>query len=220
MRVLFVSDVHKTYRPSEASAVEWLLSLIDSLRPDALISAGDWDEGVTEDDFLRIASRTRLVTIYGNHENFAVITKFAVGDGEVIDLSGLKVAGVNGLIGEGRKIYELPPSRFRGIVRGLKRIAGRLDLFVAHQPPYIPEVYPWVEEDEAGKLMLWALQELKPRLFLNGHMSAGCYSYYELPFGTKYLRVDSSQRERCYALLEERRTAVFRDGEEVFSFPF
>ena len=220
MRIIFVSDVHKTYRVPEVNAVEWVISLIDSLRPDALISAGDWDEGVTEGDFLRIASKTRLVTVYGNHENFAVITKFAVGDGEVMDLGGLKVSGVNGLIGDGRKIYELPPGKFRGVVRRLKKSVGRLDLFVAHQPPYLPEVYPWAQEDEAGKLMLCALQELRPKLFLNGHMSAGCYSYYELPSGTKYLRVDSSQREKCYAVLDDNRVVVFRDGEEVFSFPF
>mgnify|MGYP001772801840 CR=1 FL=1 len=74
------------------------------------------------------------MTVYGNHENFVVVTKFAVGDGEVIDLGGLKVAGINGLIGEGKKIYEMSPRRFRGVIRRIKRSAARLDLLVAHQP--------------------------------------------------------------------------------------
>ncbi|EWG06380.1 MAG: hypothetical protein ASUL_09839 [Candidatus Aramenus sulfurataquae] len=228
MRFLLVSDVHKSYRfykgYDESVAVEWLLEIIDNTEPQILISAGDWDEGMTSEDFGRIISKVKLLTIYGNHENFPIIKNYAMPNGKVFEFGGLKIAGINGLIGE-NSIKGIPvttQTQFMNAVYRIKNSVSKLDILITHQPPYIPDIYPKMRVDDYNELVFEAVEELKPRLFFNGHVTAGCYSYYQFPSGTKYLRVDSSQIYRCYGLLEseENKVTVYRDDEEMFSLTF
>lgn len=224
MKILLVSDIHKSYRfykqIDETIAIDWLLYIIDKEKPDVLISAGDWDEGVTEEDFYEIERRVKLFTVYGNHENFPIIKPRAMVDGKIYEIGGLAIAGINGLIGEG-KIFNIPPDKAENIARKIKRKLNnkRLDILIAHQPPYLPEVYPDMREDEGSVLMYKIMEELRPRIFFNGHMTGGPYSYYELSF-TKYLRVDSSQVYKCYAILdiETKEITIYRDDEKLMTF--
>lgn len=216
MKFLLVSDVHKSLKYRELGAVDWLLGIIDEVKADVLISAGDWDEGMSDYDFQRIISKVKMFTVYGNHENFSIITRYAIPDGKVFEVGVLKIAGINGLIGDGKKVYEITPNKFSRIVKRLKGTV--IDILVTHQPPYLPEAYPYMEYDEAGRMMLEAIETLRPKLFFNGHMKGGCYTFYEFPFKTKYFRVDSSQSYKCYAVLEGEEVKVFEDGEEVFKF--
>ncbi len=124
----------------------------------------------------------------------------------------MRVSGFNGLI-EHDEDYGIPPGRF---MRILDKIKG-VDVFVTHQPPYIPELHPNMRDNEPAILMMQALERIRLRLHFSGHMTGGCYSYYEFKWG-KYLRVDSSARFRCYALTDERDVAVYQKGEEVFRF--
>ncbi|QIW22840.1 metallophosphoesterase [Sulfolobus sp. S-194] len=210
--ILLISDLHKSLDSlEEMESVKWLLSILDELEPDYLISAGDWGEGMSRDDFSNILSRTRLITVYGNHENFSIIKSFSIRDGQIIRVGNMRITGINGLIGE-NKDYGIKPEKFLRIISKLRDI----DILISHQPPYLPEIYPKMRYNEAAELMLQALEEVKPKLHFNGHMTGGCYSYYEFEWG-KYLRVDSSSRFRCYAVIDKDVT-VYQRGEEVFSF--
>ena len=40
-RILFISDLHFTARLHEQDQEEWLMALVDDIKPDVLISAGD-----------------------------------------------------------------------------------------------------------------------------------------------------------------------------------
>jgi len=228
MRFLLVSDVHKSFNfykgYDESVAVEWLLEIIDKTEPEVLISAGDWDEGMTPEDFRKINSKVKLFTIYGNHENFPVIETYAMPNGKVFEVGGLKIAGINGLIGE-NSIKGIPlttPTQFMNAIYRIKNSVPKLDVLITHQPPYIPDIYPKMRADDYNELVFEAIEDLKPRLFFNGHMTAGCYSYYQFPSGTKYLRVDSSQIYRCYGILEseENKVTVYKDNKEIFSLNF
>lgn len=227
MKLLFVSDLHKSLKPfkgvDESGAVQWLLDLIDAERPDALLSAGDWDQ-VSEDDMRSITSRTELVTVYGNHENFPVIEGYSLRQGQILDLNGIRISGINGLISdEESKPYHISTSKVKRWVEKIKRRLGndRLDILLAHQPPYLPELYPQMSYDTYAVFMMKVIEELKPILFLNGHMS-GCYSYTVLSLGgvqVNYLRVESSQVYKCYGIIDinEGKMEVFRDGEPIFT---
>jgi len=57
---------------------------LDKLNPEYLIGAGDWGEAMTVDDFSEILTRTRLITVSGNHKNFAIIKNLSIRDGEVV----------------------------------------------------------------------------------------------------------------------------------------
>jgi hypothetical protein len=209
--ILLISDLHKTLKSAEeADSVKWLLGLLETVRPEVLVSAGDWGEAMTVDDFFQIASRVRLVTVYGNHENFPAVRSFVLRDGEVVEVGGFRIAGVNGLVCGGGE-YCTPPGRFRRVVSRV----GSVDIFVSHQPPSAP--YPQLEGDEAAELMMWALEKIRPRLHLGGHMTGGCFTYHNFSWG-KHLRVDTSARHRCYAVLEGRTVTVYQRGEEIYTF--
>ena len=211
--ILLISDLHKSLDSiEEMNSVKWLLNVLDELKPDYLIGAGDWGEAMTADDFSEILARARLITVYGNHENFAVIKNLSIRDGQVVRVGELRVSGINGLIGYDED-YGIPPGRFMRIANKIKGV----DVLVTHQPPYIPELYPNMRVNEPAILMRQALERIRPRLHFSGHMTGGCYSYYEFEWG-KYLRVDTSARFRCYALTDGRDVTVYQKGEEVFRF--
>ncbi|WP_252897083.1 metallophosphoesterase family protein [Metallosphaera hakonensis] len=137
MKFLLVSDLHKSYKSfkgqDESVSVEWLLGILDETKPDFLLGAGDWGEGVTPEDISRIISKVQLLTVYGNHENFPLIKPHSLPDGKVVQRGGLKIAGVNGLIGEGKREYMIAPDDFVHTVKKIKRV-GEVDVFLAHQP--------------------------------------------------------------------------------------
>ena len=94
-----------------------------------------------------------------------------------------------------------------------------LDLLIMHQPLYLPDQYPRMKNDKYSIIALNTVKLLKPRLLLNGHMTGGCYSYGKYEWGS-YLRVDSSQRSKCYAILntDDMSVRVFRNGNEEYVF--
>ncbi len=228
MRFLLISDIHKTHSLykgyDESVAVEWLLKIIDKTKPEVAVSAGDWDEGITVEDLRKIKSKVKLLTIYGNHENFSLIKNYAMSNGKIFEINGLKIAGINGLIGEKdvKKMYFTTPSEFMNAIHMIKKSVAKLDVLITHQPPYLREIYPNMREDSYSRMVFEAVEDLKPRLLFNGHMKADCYSYYQFPSGTKYLRVDSSQSCRCYGILDSgnNQVTVYEDKNEVFSLNF
>jgi predicted phosphodiesterase len=96
---LLISDLHKSLDSmEEMNSVKWLLDVLDELNPEYL-GAGDWGEATVADDFSEVLTRTRLIMVYGNHENFAIIKNLSIRDGEVVRVGELRVSGINGLIG-------------------------------------------------------------------------------------------------------------------------
>ncbi|AFZ69934.1 putative phosphoesterase, ICC [Caldisphaera lagunensis DSM 15908] len=229
MKFLLVSDIHKSNKMfkgiNEYFAIEWLLNLIDDIKPDVLISAGDWDEGMSENDFIEIERKVTLITIYGNHENFPLIIPRSIQNGKIYDFEGLKISGLNGLIEVGRtkknnESHYLTTDDAINIARKINRKlkGSKLNIFISHQPPYLPDLYPNMRKSESSIVMLKLVEMLRPSLFFNGHMTGGCYSYYEFPNGTKYLRVDSSQQFKCYAILTDLTIDVYEEKRKIFSF--
>ena len=131
------------------------------------------------------------------------------------------MSGINGLIGEEDGLYTISIDRFMNVIDKVKRRIGRPDIFIMHQPPYLPDQYPWMRQDKFSEAALEAVNILRPRLLLNGHMTGSCYNYGKYEWGT-YLRVDSSQRYKCYAVLtiSNSRIKVFNDGEPQQDMPF
>jgi predicted phosphodiesterase len=126
--ILLISDLHKSLDSmEEMNSVKWLLDVLDELKPEYLIGAGDWGEAMTAEDFSENLTRARLITVYGNHENFTIIKNLSIRDGEVVRVGGLRVSGINGLIGHDRD-YGILPGRFMRVVNKIKGA----DVFVTH----------------------------------------------------------------------------------------
>jgi len=236
LRLLFVSDIHmnlKGYKGTDESyAMIWLNELIDEIKPNVLLSAGDWDKDVTPNDFSIISSKVKLITIYGNHENFNIIKDYSIKDGKVIKLDNITISGINGLLkdkmpflGKYDDEKNIIKSYLKEINQKIKKHANKLDIFISHQPPYLPEVYQGMVNDIYNQAILDFIMELRPRLYLNGHMKP-CYSFYEFSSGTKYLRVDSSQSCKHFAIIDTENFEVKvyydnkRNFEEILSFKF
>jgi predicted phosphodiesterase len=123
-----MSDLHKSPDSmEEMNSVKWLLDVLDELKPNYLIGAGDWGEAMTAEDFSEILARARLITVYGNHESFTIIKNLSIRDGQVVRVGELRVSGINGLIGHDED-YGIPLGRFMRIVNKIKGV----DVFVTH----------------------------------------------------------------------------------------
>ncbi len=76
-KVLIISDLHyerMVFRGvDESKAFEWLLSIVATHKPKILLSTGDWGRALTPADMHVLNSMTKVLTIYGNHENMQAL---------------------------------------------------------------------------------------------------------------------------------------------------
>ncbi|WP_157092454.1 metallophosphoesterase [Thermococcus chitonophagus] len=42
-------------------------------KPDLILSAGDWDRGISREEFEELLKEVPVLSIYGNHENVEVL---------------------------------------------------------------------------------------------------------------------------------------------------
>ncbi len=109
-RILFISDLHFTARLHEQDQEEWLMALVDDIKPDVLILAGDWDELADVIFFRNLVRKVHVLTIFGNHENLKTLqsvsnsllnnTGILMPDFTPIDLKekfGFTIIGVSGI---------------------------------------------------------------------------------------------------------------------------
>ncbi len=99
MRILAVSDFH--------GALGWLPEALDRLRPDLLLSPGDWgDPGeVTEASFAPLLERAPILTVWGNHDDRDLLARLRnrngapvlLSPGEEREIEGMVVAGMSGI---------------------------------------------------------------------------------------------------------------------------
>ncbi len=221
-KILFVSDLHYTPYHNEGDQGEWLLKRIDEVRPDVLISAGDWDELATAEYLSTITQKVPLLTIYGNHENMpALLTvknpllrnmKVLLPDYRIVDLSeefGFKIVGVSGIwSGKRRSRRGVPRKKGDEFITRAREFYEKyhlekfdIDILLIHDVPNIPE-YSRMITMHAGTVQVREMIELfKPKLVLNGHVHISEYTFAMLDYGGYYLRVDSSKKHRGFAVI-------------------
>jgi len=136
--------------------------------PDVVLGAGDW--GDCEDySFLE---GQEVITVYGNHDKVYELKKYAkVLDGDVVELGGLKIGGVSGIVspkGTPSK-SNTPRKRPEEFVKVAERIKG-VDLMVMHEAPYMPMVFGKMWRSVGPLTALTAVQEVKPKVLVVGHL--------------------------------------------------
>ncbi len=236
MRVVIVSDVHyaKGFRGDvdESRAWRWLLSVVDMHGPDLLVGLGDWGEDVGEEEFRELLERVRVWSIYGNHENMEILKRMcnALGDrcepvlfedGEVREFGGLRFGAINGVIALRRREKRgVPRKSLEEFVEIAKRLRGRIDVLLIHESPKLPlPEYSFMAEDGRAQAVEAAIREAMPRIVFCGHLHIEKpYTIHRLDFGALYVRIDSSQRHRCYAVLDTNSLVIeiWRDGERIY----
>ncbi len=217
MKILVISDLHYDNRVfrgvDESKAWEWLLSIVDYHKPDLLLSCGDWGLAVNLDEFYELLNKVIVLTIYGNHENMYVLEPLynvrsheylpvLMRDGEIYRFGDLKISGINGIISVKKKVRKgVPrktPQEFMEIAEKLK--GKGIDILLIHETPFLPELFPFMRNTIASRTVLKAIEIVKPRIVVNGHMHSGGYKIYDFSFGCRYVYIDSSQAQRYYLI--------------------
>jgi len=233
VKVLIISDLHYNNRVfrgvDESVAWSWLMTIIDYHRPDLLISLGDWGEAINEAEFYELLKKVRVWSIYGNHENLEVLKKMynvitdsyepvLMGDGEVREFNGVRFGGINGIVALRCRLRKgIPRKRPGEYVEIAKSLAGKIDILLLHDSPWLEEYRGMIARDERTQAVAIAIYEARPKIVFCGHLHLSPYTIYRFDYGTLYVRIDSSQKHRCYAVLNinNKKIEIWRDLEIV-----
>jgi len=228
MKIMIISDLHYDSRNSSKSW-EWLVDIVDYHKPNLLIGLGDWGEAVNEAEFYELLRKVRVWSIYGNHENLNVLKNaynvlsgyhepVLLSDGEVREFSGLRFGAINGIIALRRREKKgMPRKRSEEFIAVAKRLSGKIDILLLHDSPWLEEYKGRIAHDERTIAASIAVYEARPKIVFCGHLHLSPYTIHRFEYGTLYIRIDSSQKHRCYAILypNNMKVEIWIDDREV-----
>ena len=211
MKILFLSDLHyhlpgkPFHEIDESVAFSWLEEVVETEKPDLILSAGDWGVLATPGMFRRILMSASLYTVYGNHDSDETLKAIMnldlspclLKNGRPRVIGGiLRVGGIGGNFGLGRRWYHVRHEQFPLLTEQLA--ARGLDMFITHEPPelYAPDRkvrFGWAEVTRA-------VEKVRPKLHLCGHFH--CDSILAKLGPTVILKLDSSQTRKQYAVAD------------------
>jgi Icc-related predicted phosphoesterase len=227
--IMVVSDLHyeKTYHHGiwEGDALDWLLRMIRSRKPSTLIALGDLGHAWTMNDWKELTEAVPAHAIYGNHDNMEVLrtaknrdaTKVLAEDGEVRTIGGLRVGFINGIMAKKGKLkVKDGVTRLSGddFLNAAMKMKG-IDILATHASPNLPEYGDRYSPTPEFEILDEIIRDVSPSLAVSGHLK-GPYTLSKLG-STTVLRIDSSPKERHYALVESetRRIEIMHDHELV-----
>ena len=213
MKILFLSDLHYNLpgKPfhgiDESVAFSWVEEVVETEKPDLILSAGDWGVLATPGMFRRILMSALLYTVYGNHDSYETLKAIVnldqspclLEDGRPRVIGGiLRVGGIGGNFGTGRRWHHMRHEQFSLLAEQLA--ARGLDIFITHEPPELcaPDrkmKFGWAEVTKA-------VEKVGPKLHLCGHFH--CDSILAELGPTIILKLDSSQTRKQYAVADYR----------------
>jgi Icc-related predicted phosphoesterase len=172
MQVLAFSDLHGEF--------DLAIRACTRLRPDLLLCVGDWgDPGeVSEEDLGQFLGVCPVLTTFGNHDPLELLarttnqdgTPILLGQGEVRDVGGLRVAAIGGIWA---KSHRMPYYVTDGdVAEASARAAacGPVDLLVTHGCPVgLADLTPSGRHG-GQRCFLEAFKAIAPRLHLCGHL--------------------------------------------------
>ena len=172
MRLLAISDLH-----GELDAA-W--RAVEVARPDVLLCCGDWGdpEEVSLSDLERFTERLPVYTVFGNHDDLAVIqawenrdgTPVLLPDGEVVHVAGLALAGISGIWAKSNRMpfYITDDQVAEAAQQAARR--GPVDILLTHGCPSGVADLTWQNRHGGQACFLKAFDTLRPRLYLTGHL--------------------------------------------------
>lgn len=171
MQIIAISDLHGEMTPAK--------ELVTIYKPDILLCCGDWgDPGQVEKvDFEALAAQTYVLSVFGNHDDLDLLKSLQNTDGspvllnnaEIRDISGIKIAGINGIWAKShRNPWYITDEEI--IAAGEALEDKSIDILLTHGCAV--GLCDIVAEGRHGGQMsfLEAVQKVKPRLYLCGHL--------------------------------------------------
>ncbi len=229
---MIISDLHYNRRVfkgiDESRAWEWLLALVDYHKPGLLISLGDWGEDINSEEFYELLRRVRTWSLYGNHENLELLKQLynvevsryervLFEDGEIREFNRIKFGAINGIVAMKKKVKKgVPRKTPEEYLEAARKLANKIDVLLLHESPKLPiEEYEFIIDDYRTETTARAVEIVKPKLILCGHLHMSPYTVHQLNADTLYVRIDSSQAHRTYAILHisNKKLEVWTDFE-------
>lgn len=171
IRVLAIGDLHGHWG--------FLWQAVEEEKPDLLLSVGDWgDPGqVTETDFRRLLRQVLTYTVYGNHDDIALLSQLSNGDGTpvllpagvAVQVGGLRLAGISGIWAKSKKKpYYITDEQILHAARSIERKG--VQILVTHACPVgLADVTP--KGTHGGqRSLLDAFKIVQPLCHLCGHL--------------------------------------------------
>lgn len=210
-KIVVISDIHyeqgNFHGIDESKAINWILNVLGKTSPTDLIGLGDWGYAWTSDDWEVITSLVKVHTIFGNHDNIAILSNvknadkshILVRDAEVRNISGLKFGFINGIVTEGGGINKgIPhnkPDQYLAMAKKLKSV----DFLCTHESPLMPN--PWTKPTGLGPMTAkMAVEIASPIVSLSGHLH-GTATFKQIG-KIMAIRIDSSQAQRQFIIIE------------------
>ena len=204
-RLLVVGDLH--------GKTDALFRLIESEKPDGVLGVGDWgDEGqIAPETWADLLDRVPVATVFGNHDDIALLTRLQNRDGspvllaqaEVREFCGLTLAGVSGIWAKShKKPYWVTDDDVENWAKQIQTAAPNIDILLTHGCPVGIVDATGFGKPGGQKCFLRLLQAVRPRIYCCGHLHVPqtrtisdppCVAFNtgELPRGN-YVRIEKS----------------------------
>lgn len=216
-KIVIVSDIHyeqgNFHGIDESKAINWILNVLGKTSPTDLIGLGDWGYAWTSDDWEVITSLVKVHTIFGNHDDVALLSNvknadkshILARDAEVRNISGLKFGFINGIVTEkggiNKGIPRNNPDQYLAMANKLKSV----DFLCTHESPLMPDL--WVKPVGPGPLTAqMAIEITRPAISLSGHLHGRVIT--KQIGKTMAIRIDSSQAQRQFVTIETQKKMI------------
>ena len=199
MKMLLFSNIGYAIAPAEMA--EFIAGVAKRLSCGLMISLGGW-RGVPVAVLKRFAGAAELWSLWGDENDLRVLGEADVRvlrDGEVIEVSGLRIGAINGVTTMHGRGYAKSYADTLGIAHGFRE---RIDVLLMRDCPPPPPRLPTFHVGKRATL-LRAIEDASPALVICGRPSNG--SLVEENIGGRLMiGIDTSGNPPTYLTLEPR----------------
>jgi Icc-related predicted phosphoesterase len=170
MVILVISDLHGHLAAAHAA--------VGRFQPDVLLSCGDWGDQVDAAALAPFSAGRTVLTTFGNHDPMAALgqwrnrdgTAVLIGQGEVRDVDGLRVAAVGGIWAKSHRLPHYVTDADVAAAAARIARAGPVDILLTHGCPIgLADLTP--SGNHGGqRCFLEANKTIAPRFHLCGHL--------------------------------------------------
>lgn len=219
MSILVISDLHfeKGYFHGiyQGGALEWLLKIVDQVKPSALVGLGDWGSAWTREDWNLLTGKVTTHAIFGNHDDVHLLesiknkngSRMLAHDGEIRNIEGIKFGFINGIMSnKGSPKRNVPRSTSEDFIRISSNLKG-MDVFCTHESPNLPEYGKKFSSGVGPATMTKVVEMMQPKISISGHLSFGPYTISRI--GPSFIvRIESGQVSKHYVLIKPEKDEV------------
>lgn len=219
MSILVISDLHyekgSFHGIHQDGALDWLLGVVDKIKPTTLIGLGDFGSAWTSDDWNSLTQKVTTTAIFGNHDDVYLLesiknedgSKVCARDGEIRSIEGIKFGFINGIMSnKGTSRHNIPRSTSENFLRIASNFKN-LDILCTHESPIVQEYGKKFNSGIGPITMTKVVEKVQPKISISGHLDFGPYTISKIG-QTFTIRIESGQMNKHYAVIKPDENAV------------